>query len=138
MFQKLIIVGHLGRDPEMRYMPSGQAVTDFTVATSRAYQAADGSQRKETAWFKVTVWNAMAEACARYLGKGSKVLVEGRLVVDPATGGPKTFTRKNGEAGAIFEVTAQEVKFLSGKSEGNEGAEAGHANGVTEDEEIAF
>ena len=137
MFQKLIIVGHLGRDPEMRYMPSGQAVTDFTVATSRVYQAADGSRRKETAWFKVTVWNAMAEACASYLAKGSKVLVEGRLVVDPATGGPRTFTRKNGEAGATFEVTAQEVKFLSGKQTESGNTESEGFSGSADDE-IAF
>ncbi len=141
MFQKLIIVGHLGRDPEMRYTPSGQPVTDFSLATTRVYPAADGSQKKETAWFKITVWGKMAEACNKFLNKGSKVLVEGRLVVDPSTGGPKTFTRKNGEAGASFEVTALEVRFLDSKgarSGGDDEDGAPSGGGVSPDDEIPF
>ena len=77
MYHTIIIVGNLGRDPEMRYTPSGQAVTNFNVATNRQYTASDGSQVKETIWFRVSSWGKQAETCNQFLKKGSKVLVEG-------------------------------------------------------------
>lgn len=143
MFQKVTVIGHLGRDPEMRYTGTGQAVTNFSIATTRTYPGADGSQKKETTWFKVSVWGKMAEACNQYLHKGSKVLVEGRLVIDPATGGPKVFKRNDGSAGASFELTALEVKFLDSKGDRNGDADDGapaepHSPAVTDDEDIPF
>ena len=111
MYQKLIIIGNLGRDPELRFTPSGDPVTTFSVATSRK-----AGEKDETTWFRVTVWNKQAESCNQYLHKGSKVLVEGRL--SPGTdGGPKVFQRKDGTWGSSFEVTADAVKFLSGKAD---------------------
>ena len=77
MYQKLIIIGNLGRDPEMRYTPDGKAVTTFSVAASRRY-----GEKEETAWFRVSVWGKQAESCNQYLQKGSKVLVEGRLTAE--------------------------------------------------------
>ena len=74
-----IIVGNLGRDPEMRYTPSGKPVTDFSVAVNRQYNGADGQPVKDVVWFKVSTWNRQAEICNEYLRKGAKVLVEGRL-----------------------------------------------------------
>ena len=74
MYQKIIIVGNLGRDPEMRFTPEGNPVTSFSVAASRRYKDKD-----ETTWFRVTVWGKQAETANQYLQKGSKVLVEGRL-----------------------------------------------------------
>ncbi len=142
MYQEITLIGHLGRDPEMRYTGTGQAVTNFSIATTRTYPGADGSQKKETTWFKVSVWGKMAEACNQYLHKGSKVLVKGRLVIDPATGGPKIFKRNDGSAGAAFEITAAEVKFLDSRGDRNDaddGAPAApHSPAVTDDEDIPF
>lgn len=113
MYQKIVLVGRLGRDPEMRYLPSGQAVTSFSVATDNRYTSADGQQVNETTWFRVTVWGKQAENCNQYLKKGRLVLVEGRIKPDPSTGGPRIWNRQDGTPGASFEVTAQSVKFLS-------------------------
>ncbi len=117
MYQKLIIVGNLGRDPEMRYLPSGQAVTDMSVATNRTYTDSNGQRVKETSWFRVSVWGGRAETVNQYLRKGSKVLVEGYLRPDPETGGPRVWTRNDGTPAASFEMTAQNVTFLSSKAE---------------------
>jgi len=117
MYHTLIIVGNLGKDPEMRYLPSGQAVTSFNVATNRQYTGSDGQPVKETIWFRVSVWGKQAESCNQYLKKGSKVLVEGRLTPDPATGGPRLWTRQDGTAASSFEVNAATVRFLSSRGE---------------------
>jgi single-strand DNA-binding protein len=121
MYHTLIIVGNLGRDPEMRYTPSGQAVTTLSVATNRQYTGGDGQAVKETIWFRVSVWGKQAESCNQYLRKGSKLLVEGRLVPDPSTGGPRLWTRQDGTAAASFEVSANTVRFLSSRGESEEG-----------------
>jgi single-strand DNA-binding protein len=117
MYQKITIIGNLGRDPEMRYTTSGQAVTSFNVATNRVYTGTDGQQVNETTWFKVSVWGRQAETCNQYLRQGSRVLVEGRLVPDLQTGGPKVWTRQDGTPGASFEITGSLVKFLSTRQE---------------------
>ena len=88
MYQSTTIIGHLGRDPEMRYMPNGDPVTSFSVATSRQWNDRNGQKVKETTWFRVSVFGKQAETVNQYLHKGSLVLVEGRLRVDPKTGGP--------------------------------------------------
>lgn len=111
MYQKLIIVGNLGRDPEMRYTPDGKAIVTLSVAASRKYKNND-----ETTWFRVTVWDKAAESCNEYLRKGARVLVEGRLTPDE-NGGPKVYQKKDGTWGASFDVTAETVRFLSGKDE---------------------
>ena len=137
MFHTIIIVGNVGRDPEMRYTPSGQAVTSFSVATSRQYNNNAGQQVKETIWFRITTWGKTAEICSQYVKKGSKVLVEGRLTPDIATGGPKVFTRQDGTTGASYEVSAQTVRFLTPKGEaGVPGEEAPEASAGGE--EIPF
>jgi single-strand DNA-binding protein len=76
---KCMIIGNLGRDPEMRYTPSGQAVTQFTVAVNRNYKDQQGERQEETEWFRVVAWGQQAEFAAEYLRKGGKVYVEGRL-----------------------------------------------------------
>ena len=124
MFQTLILIGNLGKEPEMRYTPSGQPVTTLSVATNRRYSGANGQPVKETAWFRVTVWGKQAETCNQFLHKGSKVLVEGRLTPDPETGGPRVW-ENNGKHGASYEVTASTVRFLSGREDGEEGEAAG-------------
>src|SRR5262245_51745916 len=117
MYHTLIIVGNVGKDPEMRYTPSGQAVTSFSVATNRQYTTGNGEQVKETVWFRVTTWGKQAEICNQYVKKGMKVLVEGRLTPDKATGGPRIWTKQDGSAGSSFEVTAGTVRFLSNRGE---------------------
>jgi len=117
MYHTIIIVGNLGRDPEMRFTPSGQAVTNFSVATNRQYTGSDGNQVKETIWFRVSTWGKSAEICNQYLKKGSKVLVEGRLVPDKETGGPRIWTKQDGSTGSSFEVSASTVRFLSSRGE---------------------
>ncbi len=138
MYQKLVIVGRLGRDPEMRFTPTGQAVTSFSVATDRQYTDQSGKPVKETVWFKVTAWGKLAETCNTYLQKGKLVLIEGRLTVDAKTGGPRVWTGQDGQARASYEVTAQTVKFLSQRSEG--GGEPGQEEelDIAPSEEIPF
>jgi single-strand DNA-binding protein len=75
----ITLIGNLGRDPEIRYTPSGKPVTSFTLATSRTWLAPDGERREETEWFNVISWGNLAEICKRYLGRGSRVYIEGRL-----------------------------------------------------------
>ena len=140
MYHTIIIVGNLGRDPEMRYTPSGQAVTNLNVATSRQYTDAGGQQVKETIWFRVSVWGKQAESCNQYLKKGSKVLVEGRLVPDQSTGGPRVFQRQDGTSGSSFEVNASTVRFLSSRGETEESASyhSGDVAGSMDEENIPF
>ncbi len=119
MYHTIIVVGNVGKDPEMRYTPQGQAVTSFSVATNRQYTTGTGETVKETIWFRITTWGKQAEVCNQYLKKGSKVLVEGRLQPDKATGGPRIWNKQDGGVGASFEVTASTVRFLSSNSESN-------------------
>lgn len=121
MYHTIILVGNLGRDPEMRYTPSGQAVTNLNVATNRQYTASDGNTVKETTWFRVSTWGKTAEICNQYLKKGSKVLIEGRLNPDPSTGGPRIWNRQDGSAAASFEITANTVRFLTSRAETESG-----------------
>jgi single-strand DNA-binding protein len=127
----------------MRYTPSGQAVTNFSVATNRKWTSSDGQQQEETVWFRVSVWGRTAESCNQYLTKGQLVMCEGRMTVDKETGGPRIWTDQNGAPRASYEMTAYEVKFLgsrggdgSGYSDtASDGADAGAD--ITE-EEIPF
>jgi single-strand DNA-binding protein len=143
MFQTIVIVGNVGRDPEMRYTPSGQAVTSFSVATNRQYTSNNGETVKETIWFRVSAWGKQAETCNQYLKKGSKVLVEGRLTADPATGGPRIWTGQDGSPRASFEVSAGTVRFLSPRSESEGGGMGGSpavddSGAPASDEDIPF
>jgi single-strand DNA-binding protein len=129
MWHTIIIVGNLGKDPEMRYTPSGQAVTSFNVASSRQYTSNNGQTVKETCWFRVSAWGKTAENCSQFLHKGSLVLVEGRLVCDPETGGPRLYSRKDGTPSTAFEVNANTVRFLSSREEhGEDEATVAEAN----------
>ncbi|MEJ2559881.1 MAG: single-stranded DNA-binding protein [Anaerolineae bacterium] len=118
MYHKIIIVGNLGNDPEMRYTPDGTPVTNFSVAANRRWNNPDGSQGEETVWFRVTAWRKLAETCNQYLSKGRQVFVEGRLTPDRDTGAPRVWTRSDGTPGSSYEVTASTVRFLGGRGEG--------------------
>ena len=143
MYQKLVLVGNLGRDPEMRYMPDGRPVTQLSVATNNTYKDANNQVVKETTWFRVSVFGKQAEACAQYLQKGRQVLVEGRLRADKQTGGPRIWEKQDGTKGASFEVVALNVRFIGGgqRAEGGPPAadeELAATPDTMGDEEIPF
>jgi single-strand DNA-binding protein len=127
MFQKTVVVGHLGQDPEMRYTPSGVPVTSFSVATTRKWNDASGAQQEKTTWFRVTCWRKLAETTAQYLQKGRLVLVEGDIEA-------RGFADKQGNVRASLELTATTVRFLGGaRGEAAEGIPAGQPAAAGED-----
>ncbi len=129
-YQKLTIVGNLGRDPEMRYLANGQAVTSFSIASNRSYTASSGEKVKETTWFRISAWGKQAEICNQYLKQGKQVLVEGRLTADKETGNPRIWTAQDGTPRASFEVNADRVVFLGGREDGGSGGSgAGYQDG---------
>ncbi|MDE2931897.1 MAG: single-stranded DNA-binding protein [Chloroflexota bacterium] len=105
---KVMLIGHLGRDPELRYTSSGTPVCDFSVAVSRRYNTRDGQQQDETEWFRVTAWNKLAEICANYLTKGQQVYIEGRVKLDRWTG-------QDGQERSTLAVTAFEMQMLGSR-----------------------
>ena len=113
---KIIVIGNLGRDPEMRYLPSGQSVTSFSVASNRRYTTSTGEQREETEWFNVSAWGRLAEVCNQYLTKGSQVFVEGRLR-------SRSYEGRDGQTRFVNEINMTDVQFL-GRAQGSEGAAA--------------
>ncbi len=138
MYQKLTFVGNLGRDPEMRYMENGEAVTNLNVACNRKWtNKTTGEMQEEVTWYRVAVWGRQAEAANQYLSKGRQVLVEGRLRPDPNTGGPRLFTRHDGTAGTSYEVVASSVQFLGSNNDGN-GNGRYEAAAAQEEDEIPF
>lgn len=127
MYQQIVILGNLGRDPEMRYTSDGTPVTSFSVATNRKWKNHDGSQGKETVWFRVSAWRGLAEVCNQFLTRGSSCLVVGELKPDPDTGGPRIWNDNNGNPHTSFEVVARDVRFI-GRSSGDGGDESTHMN----------
>lgn len=114
MYQKLVFVGNLGGDPDLRFTPQGDPVCTFSVACNRKWTGKDGTAAEETTWYRVTVWGKLAEACNQYLLKGRQVLVEGQLTPDKETGGPRVWTDNNGNSRASYEMRAGIVQFLGG------------------------
>jgi len=112
---KLTIIGNLGQDPEMRYTPSGKAVTNFSVASNRSWTGQDGEKHEQTVWYRISAWNRLAEICNEFLGKGRQVYIEGELRPDE-TGNPRIWEGNDGTPRASFEVTARQVQFLGGRN----------------------
>ena len=136
-YHTIIIVGNLGRDPEMRYTPNGSAVTTMNVASNRVYTDQAGERVKETTWFRISVWGKQAESVNNYLQKGSMVLVEGELRPDKETGAPRVFTRNDGTTGASYEISARNVRFLTPRG-GTSEEFSGDDGGEMSDEDIPF
>ena len=136
MYQKVLIIGNLGQDPEMRYTPDGTPVTNFSVATNRRWTDSSGQQQERTVWFRVTAWRRLAETCNQFLTKGRQVFIEGELLE------PKPYQGRDGEWRASLNVNARTVQFLGGRGEvGAEpppGAEEPGSPAVTDEEEIPF
>jgi len=118
---KVILIGNLGRDPELRYTQSGQAVANFTVATTERFSTRDGDRQERTEWHRIVTWGKTAELCAQYLSKGRSVYLEGRLQT-------REWEDKEGQKRRTTEITAQTVQFLGGRG-GQGGGGGGSASG---------
>ncbi|MFN6963406.1 MAG: single-stranded DNA-binding protein [Pyrinomonadaceae bacterium] len=122
-FNKIIIVGNLGRDPELRYTPQGVAVCSFSVATNEKRRDKSGESHDVTTWFKVTLWRQQAENASKYLTKGSPVYIEGRLRVEE-------WTDRDGNTRYTLDVQATDMQFLGGGSRSEDfGGDQGEAGG---------
>jgi len=108
-FQKMIIVGNLGQDPELRYTPQGTPVCNFSVATNERWRDSGGETQERTTWFRVAVWGKRAEVVNQYLKKGSQVYIEGRLSV-------REYTGRDGVVRTSLDVNASDIQFLDRKS----------------------
>ncbi|MCY4488644.1 MAG: single-stranded DNA-binding protein [Deltaproteobacteria bacterium] len=102
-----IVVGNLGKDPEVRFTQSGRAVANFSIATSESWTGQDGNSQERTEWHNIVVWGKQAEACGQYLSKGRQVFVQGRIQT-------RKWTDQNGQDRYTTEIVAQRVQFLGG------------------------
>ncbi|MCL0028964.1 single-stranded DNA-binding protein [Dehalococcoidia bacterium] len=125
---KMLAIGNLGTDPEMRYLPSGVPVTSFRLATTRRYTTSDGERREETEWFTVNAWRNLAELCNQYLTKGRRVYVEGRL-------NSRSWQGQDGQTRFNNEITADQVLFLGGTGDQVQGGDNGTPLPVAEEED---
>jgi single-strand DNA-binding protein len=125
LLNKILLIGNLGRDPEMSYTPSGSAVTKFSVAVSRRWtEKASGERKEETQWFNVVAWEKLAETCNQYLRKGAKVYLEGRMM-------SRKYTDKDHIERTVWEVVLNDMQMLEPKeAHGGASAEAGAGGGV--------
>ena len=114
-WHQTIIVGNLGGDPELRYLQSGQAVCNFSVAVSERWRDRNsGEQRERTTWYRVAAWGPLGETCNTYLAKGRQVMVTGNVAA-------RGYINNNGEAAASLDLTARDVRFLGGRGGGDQG-----------------
>ncbi len=109
-FNKILLVGNLGRDPELRYTPQGTPVCSFTVATNERRKDRTGESQDQTTWFRVTLWGRQAETASQYLTKGRPIYIEGRLRIED-------WTDRDGRARYTLEVHATDMQFISGKGD---------------------
>ncbi len=105
---KIMLIGNLGRDPEMNYTPDGTAVTRFSLAVNRYTKAATGERQEDTEWFNIVAWRQLAETCSRFLKKGQKVFIEGRLTT-------RKYTDRNGIERMAIDVIASDLEMLTPK-----------------------
>ena len=123
---KVILVGHLGADPDMRYTPSGQGVCELRLATSESWNDKNGQRQERTEWHRIVVWGKRAEVCSKYLAKGRQVFVEGRIQT-------RTYDDKDGNKRYITEIIANDVQFLGGGRDGGGGGGGGGGRGRSDD-----
>ena len=127
---KVQIIGHLGRDPEMRYTPSGRPVTTFTVAVSRSWNTVDGERHNETEWFNIVAWGNLAEICKQYLNKGQQVYIEGRLQT-------RRWDDKEGVKHTSVEIVANEMMMLGDRREHANNVAGAGSEAIGDDSELA-
>ena len=121
---KVILVGRLGQDPELRYTPSSIAVCNFSVATNESWTDKQGQKQERTEWHRVVVWSKLAELCNQYLAKGRQVYIEGRMQT-------RQWQDQSGQTRYTTEVQAQTVQFLGGQAQAGAGAGAGAGYGAS-------
>ena len=120
MYQQVTIVGNLGADPQLRYTPDGTPVCSFSVCTNKRWTNKDGQTSERSVWFRVSAWRKLGEVCGKYLSKGRQVMVIGELQE------PRTWkSDRDGQHKASLEMTAQSVKFLGSRSDGDSGGGGG-------------
>jgi len=124
-FNKAFLMGNLTRDPELRYLPNGTAVTTFTVASNRVYKLQTGEKKQETTFMRVVVWARRAETCGEYLNKGSLVFVEGRLQ-------SRTWEGQDGQKRSTVEIIADNVQFL-GRPKGQGQSDSGQSGAYSQE-----
>jgi single-strand DNA-binding protein len=130
-FNKIFLYGNLGRDPEMRYTASGTPICSFSLATSERRKDASGQATEITTWFQVKAWNKLAETANQYLQTGRPVWVEGRVRLDE-------YTDRDGKPRVNIEVTATEIKFMSGGNRTNEQKDTGTGGQPKPEEDVPF
>jgi len=125
---KVILVGNLGKDPELRYTPSGAAVATFSLATSERYKDRDGNSQEKTEWHNIVAWRQLAEICGKYLHKGRQVYIEGRIQT-------RSYDDRDGNKRYITEIVADQMQMLgrgndeAGQGGGYGGGQGGHGRG---------
>ncbi len=122
MLNKVILIGRLGKDPETRFMPNGEAVCNFSVATSESWKDHNGQRQERTEWHNITMYRRLAEIAGQYLKKGSQVYLEGKIQ-------SRKYTDKNGVERTAYDIIVNEMKMLGGG--GNDGQQAQPAQGET-------
>jgi len=132
---KVIILGNVGRDPELKYTPSGTAVTNFTVATNERWKDREGSQQEHTEWHRIVAWGKLAEICGEYLSKGRQVYIEGAIR-------SRTYKDRDGNDRTAFDIRADNVVLLGSGGGGSKSSEASRASDDQEpeysDDDIPF
>lgn len=108
---KVILIGHLGRDPEVKFLEAGKAVANFSIATTESWKDSAGAKQERTEWHRIVAWGKLAELCGEYLAKGRQVYVEGKIQ-------SRKYEGKDGQEKQAFEILAQHVTFLGGKGDG--------------------
>jgi single-strand DNA-binding protein len=124
-FNKIILVGNLGRDPELRYTPQGVAVCDFSIATNERKRDKSGEFQEVATWFRVTLWRQQAENAAKYLSKGRQVYIEGRLSLEE-------WTDRDGNTRQTLQVQGTDMQFLGGRGDGGGSDTGGSQSGEAE------
>ena len=119
---KVILVGNLGKDPELRYTPSGTAVATFSLATSETYKDRDGNKQTKTEWHNIVVWRQLAEICGKYLHKGKQIYVEGKIQ-------NRSYDDRDGNKRYISEVVMNEMQMLGSRDDNQQGGGGGYAGG---------
>jgi single-strand DNA-binding protein len=128
---KVMIIGYLGRDPELRYTPSGRPVTSFSVGTTRSWNSPNGERREETEWFNVVAWGNLAEICKQYLTRGQQVYIEGRLQT-------RRWEDQEGKKHSNPEVIANEMIILGDRSKPSGEGSSGTGEAPVEEDEFPF
>jgi single-strand DNA-binding protein len=127
MLNKIMLIGNLGKDPDLSYTPGGKAIAKFTMAVNRRRRDESGETHEETTWFNIVAWDRLAETCNNYLRKGSKVYIEGRMT-------SRKYTDKEGIERTAWEVTATDMQFLEPKGAGSSGGGSNYGDEMAADD----